>query len=386
MIPYGRQDITEEDIQAVTEVLKSDFLTQGPQIPAFESVVAERTGARFAVAVNSATSALHIAYLALGAEPGTSVWTVPITFVATANAALYCGASVDFVDIDEKTGNMSVAALEAKLRKAAGEGRLPRIVAPVHFAGEPCDMEAIGRLSTEFGFSVVEDASHAIGGRYRGEPIGSCTHSDIAVFSFHPVKIITTAEGGLLTTNSPATAKLLQRLRSHGITRHREDMTCGDAGAWYYEQLDLGFNYRITDLQAALGKSQMARIESYVSTRHQLAERYDRELAGLGLGLPFRDPRNRSALHLYCIRWPKGLGRAGGRDRAFAALREAGVGVNVHYIPVHLQPYYRRFGFREGDFPVSERYYDEAISLPLHPRLTADQQAHVISVIRDWAA
>jgi UDP-4-amino-4,6-dideoxy-N-acetyl-beta-L-altrosamine transaminase len=386
MIPYGCQDITDEDIKAVTEVLKSEYLTQGPQIAAFEASVAEQTGAKFAVAVNSATSALHLAYLALGAGPGDVVWTVPNTFVATANAALYCGADIDFVDIDETTCNMSVAALDAKLRQASAAGKLPKIVVPVHFGGEPCDMAAIGRLAKTHGFAVVEDASHAIGAHCDGEATGACGHSDITVFSFHPVKIITTAEGGLLTTNDAALARGLMRLRTHGITRQPDELRREDAEPWYYEQIDLGFNYRITDMQAALGKSQMTRLEDYIAARHRIADRYDEELGNLGLRLPHRDRRNRSALHLYYIRWPDGVGQAGGRRQAFEALRQAGIGVNVHYIPVHLQPYYRERGFRQGDFPVSEDYYKEAISLPIHPRLTADQQSHVISSVRSLAA
>jgi UDP-4-amino-4,6-dideoxy-N-acetyl-beta-L-altrosamine transaminase len=381
MIPYGRQDIAQEDIDAVIEVLKSDYLTQGPQIAAFEASVAEKTGARHAIAVNSATSALHIAYLALGAGPGDAVWTVPNTFVATANAALYCGASADFVDIDERTSNMSAAALEAKLKSAK---KLPKIVAPVHFSGEPCDMAAIGALAKAYGFAVVEDASHAIGGKYNGEYIGNCRHSAITVFSFHPVKIITTAEGGMLAANDDALAAKLMQLRSHGITRKPEELIEKNGGGWYYEQLSLGFNYRLTDIQAALGKSQMARLDEYVAVRHRLARRYDSELKGVRL--PYRNQENLSAMHLYPVRWPKGLGKAGNRDAAFASLRAAGVGVNVHYIPVHLQPYYRALGFRAGDFPASESYYGEAISLPMHPRLTPDEQGHVISVVNELAS
>ena len=381
MIPYGRQDVTHADIDAVIEVLRSDYLTQGPMVPRFEQAVAHSCGAGHAIAVNSATSALHIACLAVGLGPGDWLWTSPITFVASANCALYCGAQVDFVDIDPRTSNICPRGLEAKLAEAGRAGRLPKVVVPVHFSGEPCDMEAIHALSVKYGFRVIEDASHAIGGKYREEPIGSCRHSDIAVFSFHPVKIITTAEGGMALTRNEALAQRMALLRSHGITRDPALMAGAPHGAWYYEQLDLGYNYRMTDLQAALGISQISRLDTYVARRHELAERYDSALADLPVTAPRRDPDSRSALHLYVIRLQlESIGKS--RCQIFDELREVGVGVNVHYIPVHLQPYYQKMGFARGDFPEAERYYGEAISLPMYPGLTDARQDEVINSLR----
>jgi UDP-4-amino-4,6-dideoxy-N-acetyl-beta-L-altrosamine transaminase len=384
MIPYGRQDITQDDIDAVIKVLRSDFLTQGPAIPAFEKAVATKVNARHAVAVSSATSALHIACLALGLRPGGRLWTVPNTFVASANCARYCGAHVDFVDIDEHTWNMSVARLEEKLVRARREGTLPQIVVPVHFSGQPTDQQAIHALSREYGFRIIEDASHAIGASRDGEPVGSSRWSDITVFSFHPVKIITTAEGGLALTNDDALAAELGMLRSHGITRDAARFRTPSQGGWYYEQLGLGFNYRMTDLQAALGSSQLARLDAYVERRNLLARRYDGGLAGLPVRLPHVEARNRSAFHLYVVQL---TGADARRHLAvYDGLRARGVGVNLHYLPVHLQPYYRELGFEPGQFPVSERHGATAISLPLYPTMTDAQQDDVVKAVREVLA
>lgn len=377
MIPYGRQDITSEDIAAVEAVLRSDFLTQGPAVPGFEQALAAYCGAARGVAMNSATSALHVACLALGLGPGDRLWTSPNTFVASANCGLYCGAEVDFVDTDPATYNMSVAALEARLVAAAAEGRLPKVVIPVHFAGQSCEMRAIHALGQQYGFRIIEDASHAVGATYLGEPVGNCRYSDITIFSFHPVKIITTAEGGMAMTNDPALAERMERLRSHGITRDPAAMAWDSEGPWYYQQVELGYNYRITDLQAALGRSQLARLDDYVARRHAIAARYDAALAGLPLTTPWQHPDSRSALHLYPIR----LHDASRRREVFEALRAAGIGVNVHYIPVHTQPHYHRLGFRPGDFPEAERYYAGAISLPMFPTLTPAQQDEVVAAL-----
>lgn len=369
MIPYGRQNISEADIQAVVDVLKSDFLTQGPTVPAFESAVAAYCGADHAVAVNSATSALHLACLALDVGPGDKVWTSPITFVASANCALYCGADVDFVDIDPMTFNLSIDALTEKLRQAEQLGCLPKVVIPVHFGGLPCDMKAIFRLSKQYGFKIIEDASHAIGAKYCGEPIGNCRYSDIAVFSFHPVKIITSGEGGMALTNDASLAKRMALLRSHGITREPEQMTKEPDGPWYYQQVALGFNYRMTDLQAALGLSQLARLDDFVLRRHQLAKLYRQQVADLPIGWQQQSADSYSALHLFVIRLHSAqLGQS--RLTVFQRLRDAGIGVNLHYIPVHLQPFYRQRGFKVGDYPLAEQYYGEAITLPLYPYLS----------------
>ncbi|URI06320.1 UDP-4-amino-4,6-dideoxy-N-acetyl-beta-L-altrosamine transaminase [Aquincola tertiaricarbonis] len=384
MIPYGRQQITDEDVAAVVATLRSDFLTQGPQVPAFEAAVAHAVGAAHAVAVNSATSALHIACLALGLGPGDWLWTSPITFVASANCARYCGAAVDFVDIDPQTRNLSVQALQAKLEEAERLGRLPKVLVAVHLCGDPCDMQALHALAQRYGFAVVEDASHAIGAQYRGQPVGNGRWSDITVFSFHPVKIITSAEGGMALTQRADLAERMQLLRSHGITRDAAAMTQSPDGPWAYEQIDLGFNYRMTELQAALGLSQLNRLHHYVQVRQQLAARYDKALAGLPLTLPWRDARDQSALHLYVVRVQPGAPM----DRAalFERLRARGIGVNVHYIPVHTQPYYRRLGFAPGDFPQAERYYAEALSLPLFAGLTDEQQATVVAALHEALA
>lgn len=380
MIPYGRQDITQADIDAVLEVLKSDFLTQGPMVPRFEQSVAQHVGASHALAVNSATSALHIACLALGLGPGDRLWTTPITFVASANCGLYCGAQVDFVDIDPRTYNLCPQALAHKLERAEREGRLPKVVVPVHLCGQPCDMQAIHALARRYGFKVIEDASHAIGGKYRGEFIGNCRYSDITVFSFHPVKIITTAEGGMALTNDAELASKMALLRSHGITRDPALMTHEADGPWYYQQIDLGFNYRMTELQAALGFSQMERLDQYVARRHQLAERYDELLAELPVTTPWQHPDSYSGLHLYVIRLQ--LDKIGKTHRqVFESLREHGIGVNLHYIPVHTQPYYQAMGFQVGDFPQAEGYYSEAISLPMFQTLSDEQQDQVIAAL-----
>ncbi len=382
MIPYGRQQIDEADIAAVTEVLRSDFLTQGPAVPAFEQAVASACGAKHAVAVNSATSALHIACLSLGVAPGDVVWTTAVTFVASANCARYCGADVDFVDIDPLTYNLSIKHLAEKLDKAERTGRLPKVVIPVHLCGQPCDMAALHELKVRYGFKVIEDATHSIGGKYKGEPIGNGRYSDITVFSFHPVKIITTGEGGMALTNDAELAKRMQGLRSHGITRDAADMTQAPDGPWYYQQIDLGFNYRMSDLQAALGLSQMQKLDGFVAKRHTLARRYDQMLASLPVVTPWQHPDGYSGLHLYVIRLKlKEISRT--HSEVFDTLRQAGIGVNLHYIPVYLQPYYERLGFRKGHCPEAERYYAEAISLPMYPGLTAEQQEQVVAAVRE---
>jgi UDP-4-amino-4,6-dideoxy-N-acetyl-beta-L-altrosamine transaminase len=380
-IPYGRQDVTPADIAAVSEVLASDWLTQGPAVPRFERALSQSCGATHAVAVNSATSALHLACLALGLGPGDWLWTSPITFLASANCARYCGAQVDFVDIDPRTYNLSVQALARKLEAARAAGRLPKVVVPVHLAGQSCDMVAIHALGREHGFRIIEDASHAVGGRYQGLPVGCSRYSDITVFSFHPVKIITSAEGGMALTNDAHLAERMALLRSHGMTRDPARMSRQADGPWYYEQVDLGFNYRMTDMQAALGLSQLERLQGYVTRRHALAARYDQRLAGLPLTIPWQHPDTHSGLHLYIIRVDAGRRRA-----VFDALRANDIGANVHYIPVHTQPYYRGLGHTTGTYPEAERYYAEAISLPMYATLRDDQQDRVVDVLREALA
>lgn len=380
MIPYGRQEITQTDIDAVIDVLRSDFLTQGPMVPRFESLVAEHVGSKFAVAVNSATSALHVACLALGLGPGDRLWTSPITFVASANCGLYTGADVDFVDIDPRTYNLCPVALEAKLQIAAAAGSLPNVVVAVHLCGQSCDMEKIHALGQRYGFRIIEDASHAIGGKYKGEFIGSCRYSDITIFSFHPVKIITTAEGGMALTNDSKLAARMELLRSHGITRDAVQMTHEPDGPWYYQQIELGFNYRMTELQAALGVSQMERLDQYVARRHKLAQRYNVLLEGLPVKTPWQHPETYSGLHLYVIRLELDKIAKSHRE-VFDSLRQQGVGVNLHYIPVHTQPHYQRMGFKTGDYPESEQYYAEAISLPMYPGLSDSQQDQVVAAL-----
>ena len=381
MIPYGRQDINQQDINAVVEVLKSDFLTQGPQVPAFEQAIIDACDAKYAVAVNSATSALHIACLALGLGNDDWLWTTPNTFVASANCALYCGAKVDFVDIDPRTYNLCAKQLEKKLIAAQKVGKLPKIVIPVHFSGQSCDMQAIHELAKKYGFSIIEDASHAIGGKYKGEPIGNSRYSDITVFSFHPVKIVTTAEGGMAVTNNAKLAEQLDLLRSHGITRDEELMTKAADGPWYYQQIELGYNYRMTELQAALGLSQMQRLEEFVIKRHELASRYDNLLHDLPITLPWQHPDSYSARHLYVIRLQLEQINITHLD-VFNALRAAGIQANLHYIPVHMQPYYQKMGFASGQFPEAEKYYKEAISIPLFSAMTEGQQDTVCSTLK----
>lgn len=382
MIRYGQQDITQADIDAVIGVLKSVNLTQGPNIPQFEQCVVAHTGAKHAVAVNSATSALHISCLALDLGPGDWLWTTPNTFVASANCALYCGAKVDFVDIDPRTYNLCSQKLEAKLIEAEKAGRLPKVMIPVHLCGQPCDMQAIHALGQKYGFKIIEDASHAIGGEYQGEPIGNGRYSDITVFSFHPVKIITTAEGGMALTNSDELATRLSLLRSHGITRDPALMTQPMDGPWYYQQVALGYNYRMTDMQAALGVSQMTRLSQYVAQRHAIAQRYNELLADLPLTLPWQHSDSYSAYHLYVIRLQ--LEKISATHlQVFEALRAKDIMVNLHYIPVHTQPYYREMGFKVGQFPETERYYSEAISIPMYPTMTEVQQDQVVEALRE---
>lgn len=375
MIPYGRQSISDSDVESVVAVLRSEWLTQGPAVPRFEAAVATYTGAQYAIAMNSATSALHVACLALGLGPGDMVWTTPNTFVASANCAYYCGAEVDFVDIDPQTYNMSVAVLEAKLKGAAKEGRrLPKVVIPVHFAGEPCDMPAIWRLARQYRFHVIEDASHAIGARHAGVAIGACEHSDITIFSFHPVKIVTTGEGGMAVTNDASLADRMRRLRTHGITREADEMSIPSPGDWYYEQIELGYNYRMTDMQAALGASQLARVEAFVAERHRLAARYDEIAASLPVIRPYRNPQSYSALHLYVIQVEE-------RDRIFKEMRANGVGVNVHYIPVNRQPWHHSRSHTTAT-PNADAYYRHALSLPLYHGLEEDTQDTVCRILR----
>ena len=381
MIPYGKQDISQQDIDEVLSVLQSDFLTQGPKVPAFENTLTKYTGAKYALAVNSATSALHIACLALELGKGNILWTSPVTFVASANCGLYCGASVDFVDIDPATYNLCPKALKQKLVQAKNEGRLPKVLVAVHLCGQPCDMKAIHALSLEYGFKIIEDASHAIGGRYLEQPIGACEYSDITVFSFHPVKIVTTAEGGAALTNSKTLADKMTLYRSHGITRDEAMMESSPHGGWYYEQIDLGFNYRMTELQASLGVSQMNRLNDFVSKRHQLSNRYTEKLAGLPITLPYQLTNTYSGLHLYVIRLNLNELKKTHKE-VFEALRENGIGVNLHYIPVHMHPYYQRMGFKVGDYPNAESYYKEAISIPMFHSMTVNQQDVVIEKLK----
>lgn len=381
MIPYGRQDVNEEDIQSVVEVLRSDWLTQGPAVERFEQDVAHYCGAKYSVAVSSATAALHIACLAAGLKPGGTLWTSPNTFDASANCGLYCGANPDFVDIDPRTYNLSADTLEEKLASAEKQGGLPQIVIPVHFAGQSCEMERIAALGKRYGFTVIEDASHAIGGRYRDTRVGSCAFSAMTVFSFHPVKIITTGEGGMVLTNRQDLYEKLVRLRSHGITRDPRFMEGEPDGPWYYQQIELGFNYRITDIQAGLGSSQMRRLDEFVARRHSLAECYDTLLREQALTLPWQHPDAYSAFHLYVIRLHlDAIGKT--HRQVFEGLRQEGIGVNLHYIPVHTQPYYRRLGFKPGDFPQAEQYYREAISLPLYPSLSDSEQDRVVQALK----
>ena len=381
-IPYGRQSICDSDIEAVLNVLRSDFLTQGPAVPAFEECVKTHCGAKYALAVNSATSALHLACLALEIGEADIVWTSPITFVASANCALYCGARVEFVDIDPRTYNISVHELTIKLEEAKLKGCLPKALIPVHLCGQSCEMEAIYELSKQYGFKIIEDASHAIGGKYQGQNIGDCRYSDITVFSFHPVKIITTAEGGMAVTNSKSLSDKMVLLRSHGITRDPRLMVGDLDGDWYYQQIELGYNYRMTDMQAALGISQMSRLNEFVQARHNVAKKYNETLVGLPITLPWQHPDSSSALHLYVIRLQLGKIKNSHRE-VFKALRDSNIGVNLHYIPVHTQPYYRKMGFSLGDFPEAEKYYTEAISLPMYPDLSDKELGYIRSSLTE---
>jgi UDP-4-amino-4,6-dideoxy-N-acetyl-beta-L-altrosamine transaminase len=381
MIPYGRQDITQADIDAVIEVLSSDFLTQGPAVPKFEQTVASYCGAKHAVAANSSTSALHIACLALDLGPGDWLWTSPNTFVASSNCGLYCGAQVDFVDTDPRTYNLCPLALERKLIVAERDGCLPKVVVPVHLSGQSCDMLAIHKLSQRFGFKVIEDASHAIGGKYKNESIGNCRYSDITVFSFHPVKIITTGEGGMALTNDPKLAERMVRNRSHGITSDDNWMQERPMNEiWNYQQIGLGFNYRMTDIQAALGISQMTRLDEFVNKRQRIAKRYDEKLAGLPLQTPWQHPDSYSSYHLYVIRLKLGEIKKTQRQ-VYDAIQSAGINVNLHYIPVHRQPYYEAMGFKAGYCPEGEQYHREALSIPMYPGLTDLEQNKVVRVI-----
>jgi UDP-4-amino-4,6-dideoxy-N-acetyl-beta-L-altrosamine transaminase len=382
MIPYGRQEITDDDISEVEKVLRSDFLTQGPTVPKFEKAVADYCNSLHAVAVNSATSALHIACLALDLGPGDWLWTSPNTFVASANCGIYCGANVDFVDIDPMTYNMSVEALSEKLLRAEKYGRLPKIVIPVHLAGQPCDMVEINKLSQKYGFKIIEDASHAIGATYNNIKVGSCSHSDITVFSFHPVKIITTGEGGMAMTNNNHVAEKLKRLRIHGITYEKNLMQDRPQNEiWNYQQVELGFNYRMNDIQAAIGLSQIKRLDKYINCRHKIAQRYDIELKNLSLTTPYQSPKVYSSYHLYPI-LIKNNKEEKKQKKIYNELIKNNIGVNIHYIPVHLHPYYEKLGFKKNDFPQAEKFYKNAISIPMYSKLAKNDQEYVIRILR----
>lgn len=381
MIPYARQSIDDADISAVNAVLSSDFLTQGPVGPQFEHAMAEMTGASHAVATSNATAALHVACIALGIGPGDLVWTSPNSFVASANCALYCGAEVDFVDIDPRTYNMSPALLEERLQQARRTGRIPKAVIAVDFAGQPVELTEFRRLKDEYGFALVEDASHAVGASYRDERVGNGRYADVSVFSFHPVKIVTTAEGGMALTGDARIARGMELARSHGVTREASEMGSQAPEPWEYEQISLGYNYRLTEIQAALGLAQLKRLDAFLERRRQIAARYDRQLSGLPLALPYQHPDTSSAYHLYPIRVLPTSGRS--RREVYDALVNAGVRPNVHYIPIHTQPYYRRLGFKPGDFPNAEAYYASALSLPMYPGLTDSEQDRVIAALRD---
>ena len=381
-IPYGKQDITQKDIDAVIDVLKSDFLTQGPQVPRFEKALMSHTKAKYAYAVNSATSALHISCMALGLAEGDYLWTTPVTFVASANCALYCGASVDFIDIDPATYNICPEKLALKLESAEKAGKLPKVLVAVHLCGQPCDMVKLHALAQKYEFKIIEDASHAIGAKYRDTTIGDCAYSDITVFSFHPVKIITTAEGGAALTNDPKLAQKIELFRSHGVTRDETLMTEPSHGSWYYQQIELGYNYRMTEMQAALGVSQITRLDDFVERRNVLARNYDIALKSLPVTLPHRLSNLYSAFHLYVIRLKlEDIDLS--HNEVFELLRSKGLGVNLHYIPVHLQPYYKKLGFKKGDFPDAENYYSEAISIPIFHAMTDEQQQECVRILSE---
>lgn len=382
MIPYSRQSISQEDVDAVIEVLRSDYLTQGPVVPKFEQEIANYCGVSHVVAVSNATNALHIACLSLNVGQGDIVWTSPTTFVASANCALYCGAIVDFVDIDPRTYNMSVEKLTQKLAQAEKDGTLPKVIIPVHLCGQPCNMAEIYKLSQQYGFKIIEDASHAIGANYKDEPVGNCKYSDITVFSFHPVKIITTGEGGAALTNDPELANKLRLLRSHGISNNSLEMHERPVQEiWNYQQITLGFNYRMTDIQAALGLSQLARIDEFVQKRRSIAARYANELSGLPLQTPWQHPDTESSFHLYPICIDSNESKVTQRE-LYEGLKAAGINVNLHYIPVYRQPYYEALGFKTGYCPEAEKYHQQAISIPLHPSLTDEEQNKIILAIR----
>ncbi len=380
MIPYGRQSINKSDVDSVISVFKSDYLTQGEVLPRFERAVARYCGANYSVAVNSATSALHIACLALGLGRGDWLWTSPITFVASSNCGLYCGANIDFVDIDLQSYNLCPKELKNKLQVAKRKGVLPKVLVVVHFSGQPCKMEEVHKLSLQFGFKIIEDASHAIGARYKNFPVGNCKYSDVTVFSFHPVKIITTGEGGMSLTNNVELFNKMKLFRSHGITRDTSQMIGNSDGDWYYQQIQLGFNYRMTEIQAALGLSQMDRLDDFILKRHDIAQRYDKMMLDFPLITPKQDVNSFSSFHLYIIRLDLSKIKKT-RKQVFNYLRESGIGVNVHYVPVHLQPYYKSMGFRRGDFPKAESYYMNSISLPLFPDLKESEQDKIIKVL-----
>lgn len=379
MMPYSRQNISEEDITAITDVLKSDYLTQGPKTPEFEKIVSKYCGVKYGCAVNSATSGLHIACLALGVGKEDIVWTSPISFVASSNCALYCGASVDFVDIDSLSYNMSVTSLEEKLILAKKKGSLPKVVIPVHLSGKSCDMEKIHELSKEYGFKIIEDASHAIGSTYKNQKVGSCSYSDITVFSFHPVKIITTCEGGMCLTNDPNLYNLLLRFRSHGISRQPKEMKGISDGSWYYEQLNLGYNYRLNDLQSVLGISQLKKLDSFVNERNLLVSNYNKLFDNTQIKLPKIESENYSSWHLYIIRINNS--KDVNRNSIFEKLRRSGIYVNIHYIPIYRHPFYKAMGYNNKHYPEAEKYYEEAISIPLFPGLTLEQQENIKKII-----
>ena len=380
MIPYGRQNISQTDIDTVIDVLKSDFLTQGPKVPEFENTLKSYTGSKYAYAMNSATSALHVACLALGLEKGDILWTSPISFVASANAGLYCGAMVDFVDINPKTNNLCPEKLKEKLYIAHLSNTLPKILIPVHLCGQSCDMREIKKLCDRYSIKIIEDASHAIGASYLNAPVGNCAYSDITVFSFHPVKIITTCEGGAALTNDKYLAEKIELFRSHGITRDEKMMTEPSHGPWYYQQIELGYNYRMTDIQGALGLSQMNRLNEFINKRHQISKRYDKYLKRLPVLTPIKHKDTHSSIHLYIIRLK--LEKISiSHKQVFERLRDNDIGVNLHYIPIHLQPFYNSLGFNIGDFPEAEKYYSEAISLPIYTTLSLSDQDKVIDTL-----
>jgi UDP-4-amino-4,6-dideoxy-N-acetyl-beta-L-altrosamine transaminase len=382
MIPYSRQEITEEDILEVEKILRSDFLTQGPAVPKFEQAIASYCGAKYAVAVNSATSALHIACLALNLGPGDLLWTSPNTFVASANCGRYCGADIDFVDIDPKTYNMSVDVLSEKLLKAEKLGKLPKIVVPVHFAGQPCDMIEISKLAKKYNFKIIEDASHAIGASYNKIKVGSCVHSDITVLSFHPVKIITTAEGGMALSNNKDIVDKMSRLRAHGITNDKTKFKeRAKDEIWNYQQIELGFNYRMNDIQAALGLNQMKRLDEYIERRHNIAEYYDKEIKKLPLITPWQAPGVYSSYHLYPI-LVNNISKIKTQKQIYDELRKNNIAVNLHYVPVHRHPYYEDIGFKKNDFPIIERLHKEIITIPLYPTLKKEQQEYVVAALK----